>query len=122
MNMTTNIRRVGGVAIVDISGRIVLGEESASLRDAISDLLRKGHKQILLNLGAVDYIDSMGLGILVGAFASVRKQGAELKLLNLPSKVADVMQMTKLYTVFDIVNDEEAAVKSFTQSTTAAKA
>jgi len=122
MNMTTNIRRVGGVAIVDISGRIVLGEESASLRDTISDLLRKGHKQILLNLGAVDYIDSMGLGILVGAFASVRKQGAELKLLNLPSKVADVMQMTKLYTVFDIVNDEEAAVKSFTQSTTAAKA
>jgi anti-sigma B factor antagonist len=122
MKMKTNIRNVDGVAIVDISGRIVLGEESASLRDTISVLLHKGHKQILLNLGAVDHIDSMGLGSLVGAFASVRSQGAELKLLNLPSKIADVMQMTKLYTVFDIANDEAASVKSFAQSAAAARA
>ena len=121
MNMTTSTRQAGGVTIVDISGRIVLGEESAALRDKIHDLLRKGHKQILLNLVAVDSIDSMGLGTLVAAFATVRKQGGELKLFNLPNKVADVMQFTKLYTVFDIMKDEAEGVKSFGQSKAAAK-
>ena len=120
MNMTTSTRQVGGVTIVDISGRIVLGEESATVRDVICDLLIKGYKHILLNLHAVDYIDSWGLGSLVGAFASVRKQGGELKLLNLNDKVTDVMEITKLYTVFDIMNDEAAGVKSFSQSTAAA--
>ena len=121
MSMTTSTRQVGEVTIVDISGRIVLGEESGALRAAVFDLLSKGHKQILLNLGAVDYIDSMGLGALVGAFTSVRKQGGELKLLNLKYKVTDVMQITKLYTVFDIMDDEAAGVKSFGQSKAAAK-
>jgi anti-sigma B factor antagonist len=121
MGMTTSTRQVGGVTIVDIKGRIVLGEESASVRDVVRDLLSKGHKEILLNLGAVDYIDSMGLGSLVGAFTSVRKQGGELKLLNLTSKVTDLMQITRLYTVFDIMNDEAVGVKSFGQSTAAAK-
>ena len=121
MSMTISTRQVGGVTIVDIRGRIVLGEESASVRDVVCDLLSKGHKQILLNLGAVDYIDSMGLGSLVGAFVSVWKQGGELKLLNLTNKVTDIMQITKLYTVFDIMNDEAAGVKSFGQSTAAAK-
>ena len=121
MNMTTSTRQVGSVTILDISGRIVLGEESALFRDTIADLLSRGDKQILLNLGGVDYIDSVGLGSLVAAFASARKQGGELKLLNLPSKVADVMQMTKLYTVFDIVNDEAMGVKSFSQSKLTAK-
>jgi anti-sigma B factor antagonist len=119
MNMTTTTRQVAGITIVDITGRIVLGAESAAVRDVIADLLSKGHKQVLLNLARVDYIDSMGLGSLVGAFVSARKQGGELKLLNVPSKVTDVMQMTKLYTVFDITNDEAAAVKSFGQSTAA---
>lgn len=122
MNIRTSTRQVGGVTIVDISGRIVLGEESASLRDLIRDLLSKGRKQILLNLGAVDYIDSAGLGSLVGAYASARKQGGELKLLDLPDKIVDVMQITKLYTVFDILKDEAAGVKSFGQSTGAANA
>ena len=121
MNMTTSNRQVGGVTIVDISGRIELGEESAAMRDMIGDLLSKGHKQILLNLGAVDYIDSAGLGSLIGALASVRRQGGEVKLLNLPDKVVDVMQITRLYTVFDIVNDEAAGVKSFGQSKAASK-
>ncbi len=121
MSKTISTRQVGGVKIVDIIGRIVLGEESASVRDVVCDLLSKGHKQILLNLGAVDYIDSMGLGSLVAAFVSVRKQGGELKLLNLTNKVTDIMQITKLYTVFDIMNDEAAGVKSFGQSTAAAK-
>jgi anti-sigma B factor antagonist len=113
---------VGGVTIVDISGRIEMGEESASVRDMILQLLRTGHKQILLNLAGVDYIDSMGLGALVAAFASVRKQGGELKLLNLTNKVTDLMQVTKLFTVFDVMSDEGVAVKSFGQSNTAAKA
>jgi len=121
MSKTISTRQVGGVTIVDIRGRIVLGEESASVRDVVCDLLSKGHKQILLNLGAVDYIDSMGLGSLVAAFVSVRKQGGELKLLNLTNKVTDIMQITKLYTVFDMMNDEAAGVKSFGQSTAAAK-
>jgi anti-sigma B factor antagonist len=119
MNMTTSTREVAGVTIVDISGRIELGEESAAVRDIVSNLLSTGHKHILLNLGEVNYIDSSGLGILVSSFTSARKQGGELKLLNLTNKVSDLMQITKLYTVFDISNDEAAAVKSFGQSTAA---
>jgi anti-sigma B factor antagonist len=119
MHMTTITRQVGGVTIVDISGRIVLGEESAALRDLVCDLLGKGHKKILFNLADVNYIDSSGLGHLVSAFTSVRKQQGELKLLNLTNKVQDVMQITRLYTVFDIMDDEGAAVKSFDQSAAA---
>jgi anti-sigma B factor antagonist len=113
MKMTTSTREIHGVAIVDVTGRIVLGEESAALRDLVCDLLIKGHKKILLNLGDVNYIDSSGLGLLVSAFTSARKQDGELKLLNLTNKVHDVMQITKLYTVFDIMNDEGVAVRSF---------
>jgi anti-sigma B factor antagonist len=122
MNMTISTRQVGGITILDIGGRIVLGEESASLRDVIRDLLKNGHKQILFNLGDVAYIDTTGLGSLVGACTTVRKQGGDLKLLNLPEKFAGVMQITKLYTVFDITIDEAAAVKSFSQSTAKARA
>lgn len=121
MSMATSNRQVGGVTIVDISGRIVLGEESAAVRDMICDLLSKGHKQILLNLAAVEYIDSAGLGSLIGALASARRQAGEVKLLNLPDKVVDIMQVTKLYTVFDIVNGEAVGVKSFSQSKAASK-
>ena len=119
MSMTTITRQAGDVTIVDISGRIVLGEESAALRNLVFDLTSKGHKKILFNLGDVNYIDSSGLGHLVSAFTSVRKQGGELKLLNLTNKVHDLMQITKLYTVFDIMDDEAAAVRSFTQSSAA---
>ena len=120
MNMTTNVRQVGaGVTVVDISGRIVLGEESAALRELVCDLLNKEHRKILFNLAQVNYIDSAGLGSLVGSFTSVRKQNGELKLLNLTSKVRDVMQITKLYTVFDILNNETEAIKSFGESTAA---
>ena len=119
MKMTTSTRQVGGVTIVDISGRIELGEESGAVRDMVRDLLGKGHKQILLNLGDVHYIDSTALGTLVSAFTSARKRGGELKLLNLTDRVTDLMQMTKLYTVFDIKDDESVAVKSFGHSTAA---
>ena len=119
MHMTTSTRQVGGVTIVDISGRIVLCEESGALRELVRDILSKGHKQILLNLGNVNYIDSSGLGHLVSAFTSVRKQEGELKLLNLTKKVHELMQITRLYTVFDIMDDEAVAVKSFGQSAAA---
>jgi anti-sigma B factor antagonist len=99
---------------------IVLGEESAALRDLVSGLLSKGHRQILFNLAEVSYIDSTGLGSLVAALTSVRKEKGELKLLNLTNKAHNLMQITKLYTVFDIMNDETEGVKSFGQSTVAA--
>jgi anti-sigma B factor antagonist len=121
MQMTTSTRQVGVVTIVDISGRIVLGEESAALRVLVCDLLSKEHKKILLNLGDVNYIDSSGLGHLVSAFTSVRKQEGELKLLNLTNKVHDLMQITRLYTVFEILEDEALAVKSFGQSAAATR-
>ena len=120
MKMTTHTRQVAGITIVDISGRIVLGEESATLRNLVCDLLSQGHGKILFNLADVNYIDSSGLGHLVSAFTSVRKQGGALKLLNLTNKVHDVMQITKLYTVFDIMDDEAAAVKSFDHATATA--
>lgn len=116
MNIGINSRQVGSVTVVDMKGRIVLGEESAAVRDLTRDLLSKGHRNILFNLGDVDYIDSSGLGSLVSAFTSVKKQGGELKLLNLTDKVESVLQITKLYTVFDILDDETVAVKSFKNS------
>jgi len=119
MNMATSIRQIEDVTIVDISGRIVLGEESAALRNLVFELLGKGHRMILFNLGSVNYIDSSGLGHLVSAYTSVRSQGGELKLLDLAKNVHDVMQMTRLYTVFDVQDDEGAAVKSFGHSSAA---
>ena len=113
MSMKATNRQVDGVAVVDMSGRITLGEGSVVLRDTIRDLIGKGNKKILLNLGDVTYIDSSGIGELVSAFTAVRREGGELKLLNLTKKVHDLLQITKLYTVFDVKDDEATAVKSF---------
>jgi len=113
MKMTASTRLVGGVTIVDLSGRIVLGEGSAGLRDLLRKLVSEGIKKILLNLRNVDYIDSSGLGELVSAFTSLRSQGGELKLLNLTKRVRALLQITKLLTVFDITDDEATSVKSF---------
>ena len=115
MTMKSTSRRVDGVTILDLSGRITLGEGSVVLRDQIRDLLGKGEKKLLLNLGDVTYIDSSGIGELVSAFTTVRNQGGELKLLNLTKKVHDLLQITKLYTVFDVKDDEASAVKAFTK-------
>ena len=106
-------REVDGVAVLDLSGRITLGEGSVQLRDAVRGLIGKGKKHILLNLGEVNYIDSSGLGELVSAFTSAKNQQAEVKLLNLTKKVHDLLQLTKLVTVFDIKNDEASAIASF---------
>ena len=113
MTMKASNRQVGGVTIVDLSGRITLGEGSVVLRDTIRDLVSKGKNKILLNLADVTYIDSSGIGELVSAFTTVRNQGGELKLLKLTKKVHDLLQITKLYTVFDIKDDEAAAVQAF---------
>lgn len=113
MNLKVSTRQVDGVSIVDCSGRITLGEGSVVLRDTVKDLLNKGHKKILLNLGDVNYIDSSGIGELVSAYTTARNQGGELKLLKLTKKVHDLLQITKLYTVFDVKDDETAAVKAF---------
>ena len=113
MSMKTSTRQVDGVNIVDCSGRITLGEGSVILRDTVRDLLSKGQKKILLNLGDVNYIDSSGIGELVSAFTSVQRQGGELKLLHLTKKVHDLLQITKLYTVFDVQEDEANAIKAF---------
>jgi anti-sigma B factor antagonist len=116
--MKTSTRHLDGVCIVDISGRMIHGEGSVVLRNIVRELVAQGNKKILLNLGDVNYIDSSGVGELVSAFTSVRNQGGELKLLNLTRKVHDLLQITKLYTVFDVANDEGAAVRSFSQMAT----
>jgi anti-sigma B factor antagonist len=111
--MKIAIREVDHVTIVDLDGRIVLGDETEQLRSAVRELIAKGKKKIILNLAGVDYIDSSGVGELVASFTAVRNAGGELKLLNLTQKVHDVLNVTKLYTVFDIKDDEFKAVKSF---------
>jgi anti-sigma B factor antagonist len=111
--LTIASRSVDGVSVLDLSGRITLGEGSVQLRDAIRDLIGKGQKNILLNLGDVSYIDSSGLGELVSAYTTAKNQGASVRLLNLTKKVKDVLQLTKLYTVFDIYDDEATAVGSY---------
>ena len=113
MTMTIASRQVGGVAVLDLSGKITLGEGSVQIRDAIRGLIGKGQKSILLNLGNVNYIDSSGLGELVSAYTTAKNQGAALKLLKLTKKVHDLLQLTKLYTVFDIYDDEASAIASF---------
>jgi anti-sigma B factor antagonist len=113
VSMKATTRQVNDITIVDLSGQIKLGEGSSVLRDTVKDLLGKGRKDILLNLGDVTYIDSSGVGELVSAFTSVRNQGGELKLLHLTKKVHDLLQITKLYTVFDVKDDEAAALAAF---------
>ena len=113
MSIDLRTRESNGITIVDLRGRITLGEGSATVRDTVRDLLSLGQKRILLNLSDVNYIDSSGIGELVSAFTAAKKQGGELKLLNLTKKVHDLLQITKLYTVFDVKDDETSAVKSF---------
>ena len=113
MSVKLNTRQVGDVSVIDVSGRITLGEGSSTLRDALRELAGKGQKKILLNLGEVSYIDSSGIGELVSGFTSVTNSGGELKLLNLTKRVKDLLQITKLYTVFDVHESEASAVRSF---------
>ena len=113
MSMKLATREVSGVTIVDLSGKITLGEGGMTLREEVRKLLAEGKKKIVLNLGEVNYIDSSGLGELVSAYTAVKNAGGELKLLNLTSKVRDLLVITKLVTVFDVKDDEASAVSSF---------
>jgi anti-sigma B factor antagonist len=106
-------RQVGDVTVIDVAGRITLGDGSSALREALRDLVTKGQKKILLNLGDVTYIDSSGIGELVSGFTTVTNSGGNLKLLNLNKRVKDLLQITKLYTVFDVHEDEAAAIRSY---------
>lgn len=114
MSVQLTTRQVGDVTVVDAAGRITLGDGSSAFRDLIKDLIGKGNKKILLNLGEVSYIDSSGIGELVSAYTSVSSASGELKLLNLNKRVKDLLQITKLYTVFQVHDDEAAGVRSFT--------
>jgi len=113
MSMKVATREVDGVTIVDLSGKITLGEESGALRDTVLGIIAKGSKKIILNLAEVTYVDSSGLGELVSAFTAVKNAGGELKLINLTKKVSDLMVITKLVTVFDVPESEAAAIGSF---------
>ncbi len=113
MSLKATVRDEGDVAVVDLAGRITLGEGSGLVRSTIKDLVNAGRKNILINLKEVGYLDSAGLGELVGAYASVTHAGGSIKLLNVQSKVHDLLQVTKLYTVFVAFDDESTAVRSF---------
>jgi len=113
MSFRAASREVGGVTVIDMDGRITLGDGSTMLRELIRENLDAGHKKIIINLAGIHYIDSTALGELVSGYRLVKSQGGELKLLNLNKKVSDLLQITKLYTVFDIHNDEAHAVASF---------
>jgi len=117
--MKATVRQVNSVTVIDLSGRITLGEGCSQLRELIRDLLSKGHKQMLLNLADVTYIDSSGIGELVSGFTAVSNQGGQLKLLNLTKKVHDLLQITKLLTVFDVTDDEAKAIASFDKGASA---
>jgi anti-sigma B factor antagonist len=113
VSATLNFRELGDVTVIDVAGQIKLGEGAASLRDAVRDLAGRNQKRILVNLGAVTYIDSSGIGELVAAFTTITNQGGQLKLLNLTKRVQDLLQITKLYTVFEVYDNEAHAIRSF---------
>lgn len=113
MSVKLTTRQVGDVTVVDAAGRITLGEGASMFRDKIRDLATGGNKKLLLNLAEISYIDSSGIGELVSGFTTVTNQGGVVKLLNLTKRVQDLLQITKLYTVFEVFDDETKAVRSF---------
>src|SRR5208283_3025032 len=113
MSVKLNIRQVGEVTVIDAAGRITLGDGASTLRDDIRDLAAKGDKKILMNLSEVSYIDSSGIGELVSGFTTVTNHGGQLKLLGLSKRFKDLLQITKLYTVFEVHEEEASAIRSF---------
>jgi anti-sigma B factor antagonist len=113
MSLKVHAREVDGVTVLDLKGKITLGEGDTILRDAVRVQIDQGSLRILLNLADVTYIDSAGLGELTGSYTSVKNRNGQLKLLNLTKRVHDLLQITKLYTVFDVFDDEMEAIGSF---------
>jgi anti-sigma B factor antagonist len=118
MQLKLNVRVIDGVAIVDCKGRLLFGDEAAELRDTVKNLLAES-KNIVINLGETTYIDSGGLGTVVGLYTSARNAGGMIKLASLQKRVMDLLQITKLLTVFDVYDSEEEAVSSFAQAKSA---
>jgi anti-sigma B factor antagonist len=114
VSVKLSTRQVGDVTVIDATGRITLGEGASHFRDTIRDLATKGDKKLLVNLSDVSYIDSSGIGEMVSGFTTVTNHGGQLKLLGLTKRVKDLLQITKLYTVFEVFEDEASAVRSFT--------
>lgn len=113
MSVKLSTRQVGNVSVIDVAGRITLGEGSAALRETLREMVAKNQNKILLNLADVTYIDSSGIGELVSGYTTVTNTGGQLKLLNLNKRVKDLLQITKLYTVFEVKEDEADAIRSF---------
>ena len=122
MSVTVAVHEVDGVSVVGLTGRIILGEESSALREAVQSLMTAGKKKVVLNMADVTYIDSAGLGILVACYVSAKKQGALIRLCSLGTKFQEVLQLTRLFTIFDVYDTLAAAIESFRESnvTTAA--
>jgi anti-sigma B factor antagonist len=118
MQLSLNTRTVDGILVVDCHGRIVFGEESAMLRDMIRKLIAENNR-IVLNLGGVNYIDSGGLGTLVSLYTTARNSGGAIKLANLTQRVDDLLQVTKLVTVFEVYDSEDQAIESFQRNAAA---
>jgi anti-sigma B factor antagonist len=121
MALSAKVRRVGDVAVVDLNGKITLGENTGILRDELRSLLAQGTKNIVLNMADVSYVDSAGLGELVGAYTTATNQGGSVKLLRPQGKMRDLMQITTLHTIFTSFDDEKAAVSSFGAGAAAAR-
>jgi anti-sigma B factor antagonist len=113
MSVKINVREVANATLLEVTGRVTLGDSGPSLQEKVRELLDSGHKNIILDLGGVTFLDSSGLGQLVGSYATAASRGGEIRLLNLNKRVYDLMQITKLYTVFAIYTDQKAALKSF---------
>ena len=115
MSIKINARQAGDVSILEISGRLTLGEGVSTLRNTLSGMAKEGRKKILLDLGDLTYLDSSGIGVLVASFATLTNQGGQLKLLRLTNRVKDLLLLTKLYTVFEVFDDETSALRSLAE-------
>ena len=113
MELKISDRQVGGITVLDLNGRLVLGDGTSGLRDKLKTLTSEGRKKILLNLKGLSYIDSSGLGALVGGYATVKGQQGDIKLVSLDGRVHDLLRVTKLLTVFEVFDDEGKAIASF---------
>lgn len=119
MAFTAKVRHVGDVAVVDLDGRITLGESTGTLRDTLRNLLTQGNKNVVLNMAGVGYVDSAGLGELVGLYTTAKNQGGAVKLLHLQKKLNDLLQVTKLHTIFEAFDNEHQAIASFDKAASA---
>ena len=113
MPLDIQTREVNGVTLVELSGKIILGEESSALREKVKDLIASGKTKILLNLARISFIDSAGVGTLVSAYTSARSQGGEVKLSSLTKKFRETLQVTRLLTVVEVFDDDDAGIASF---------